>query len=614
MTGTFAAVGSLQRYGQRNGSMSRNLRGLNPLNRATWSLLNRTTGELAPGVVSGAGTMGSIFDATGTRVERPHNLLSFSEQFDNAAWAKTGATVVADAVAGPFGQMTADRLVESATTGAHSVGQSPIAVFAGVLYTTSFYVRAGERTRIACWHSGAIPFSAATFDLSTGTKLSGPGSIENVGGGWYRINRQDTATSTGSTQVVIAMADAAGNASYAGNGTSGIFVSGAQLNLGTLQPYYPTTGAPFFGPRVSWDPANLAAGPMLLIRGGRTNRIRNNTGQGVGVGIPGTAPLFWNISGASNGLQRDIRGVFTVAGMPMLRLRIFGTATATSAFSIWAEGTVGQVTATPGQLVTNSLFTRVVDGGTTGLRMGVQEFDSASAFLRGPELPVAVSGSLTRHLQPVTIGANTASVRSGCFVAYTNGQEVDVTLDIGVPELSLGDIQSWEPPILTYGAEATVSDVVTVPTAGTGFTNADCTLYVDWLCPVNTRDDNHLITLDNNGGLPTIALRIGNNAGRRVRGYAQSAGGSFEYALDAPVNASATSGRSAMSFRLTNDCRVADAGALSPLDSVGSIVGFNINRITLGRNGAASAPIVGIRQANIVMSRVSDSSLQRMVR
>ena len=189
------------------------------------------------GMLRALGLFGTL-----TRRQRPHNLLLWSEQFDNAAWVKSGATVTANVFTAPDGLLTADKFVETTATSAHTVAQSPIAVTSGVTYTTSVFVRASERTRVAIWHSGAIAFSASNFDLAAGTKISGPGAITSVGNGWWRISRQDVATSTGNAQLVFALLDASGSATYTGDGTSGIFVWGAQLNQGDLQPYRPTVG------------------------------------------------------------------------------------------------------------------------------------------------------------------------------------------------------------------------------------------------------------------------------------------------------------------------------------------------------------------------------------
>jgi hypothetical protein len=76
----------------------------------------------------------------------PNNMLAKPKQFDDAAWIKgTTATVAADAIAGPDGLMTADKLVESATSSAHLAYQTvTTAVRTYVMQAT---MRAAERTR-----------------------------------------------------------------------------------------------------------------------------------------------------------------------------------------------------------------------------------------------------------------------------------------------------------------------------------------------------------------------------------------------------------------------------------------------------------------------------------
>ena len=66
---------------------------------------------------SGAGDMTVVRATTATRVNSaglielvPYNLLTYSEQFDNAAWTKSGVTVTANTTISPDGTQNADKL------------------------------------------------------------------------------------------------------------------------------------------------------------------------------------------------------------------------------------------------------------------------------------------------------------------------------------------------------------------------------------------------------------------------------------------------------------------------------------------------------------------------
>jgi hypothetical protein len=76
------------------------------------------------------------------------NLLTYSEQFDNAAWTNSTVTVAANNVTAPDGTLTADRLT---ATGADSYLRQGINVTSGVNYTLSVYLRADAPTTISIY-------------------------------------------------------------------------------------------------------------------------------------------------------------------------------------------------------------------------------------------------------------------------------------------------------------------------------------------------------------------------------------------------------------------------------------------------------------------------------
>lgn len=188
----------------------------------------------------------TVTDSNGNIVFAPHNLLTFSEQFDNAAWSKTSGTVTANAGVAPDGTTTADQI---ASTGA-GVFRSSITVTQGALHTASVYAKnvSGGNNFIFGFDSGPAS-GRTTFNLQNGTVVSNDAnvvssSITAVGNGWYRCVVSAVTTSTSCILVYY-------------NATSGAnwLVWGAQLNQGSLQPYYPTTVKNLLGFSEAFDNA-----------------------------------------------------------------------------------------------------------------------------------------------------------------------------------------------------------------------------------------------------------------------------------------------------------------------------------------------------------------------
>lgn len=173
------------------------------------------------------------------------NLVLRSEEFDNAAWFKNNSTVTANATTAPNNTTTADKLIENATNNTHSIlpNSFPVIV-SGTTYTMSTYAKAAERTRIY-FRDVNRAFGGTYFDLSNGTIISNEANvlnsaIEAVGNGWYRCQVTYSATST-SANWQIRLINTGTNDTYLGDGTSGVFLWGAQLEAGNgATSYIPT--------------------------------------------------------------------------------------------------------------------------------------------------------------------------------------------------------------------------------------------------------------------------------------------------------------------------------------------------------------------------------------
>jgi hypothetical protein len=164
------------------------------------------------------------------------NLLTYSEEFDNAAWTKTSATILSNQVIAPDGTLTADNFIpdSGSASGSSLLGQT-ITAAAGT-YTESIFVKAAGfnnvilnfRDNATVANQASVTFDLAAATISTAASVSGTftspvATITNIGNGWRRISL--TCTTTGATAFRVRLWQAVS----AGDGFSGVIIWGAQL-------------------------------------------------------------------------------------------------------------------------------------------------------------------------------------------------------------------------------------------------------------------------------------------------------------------------------------------------------------------------------------------------
>ena len=166
-----------------------------------------------------------------------------SQSISNASWIKSSSVVTSNVTTAPDGTLTASKLVGNAgITGRKSTYQTAT-ISPNVYYTYSVYLKKAEFDSASIWFDtvGTLPSayygSGSLVNLTLGTVSGSQTTISNVGNGWYRCAVTASAN-IASFPFQISQGDPNGVGTPSGDGTSGIYIWGAQLETGNTATIY----------------------------------------------------------------------------------------------------------------------------------------------------------------------------------------------------------------------------------------------------------------------------------------------------------------------------------------------------------------------------------------
>jgi hypothetical protein len=547
------------------------------------------------------------YSPTGQLEYAPHNLLLQSQTFDNASWTKTNSSITANAATAPDGTVTGDKLIGN--SGLNGAVSQSISFTSGTSYAVSFFAQKAEFD-IVQLRVGSSAFAGTTgnrtvdFNLTTGSVSSVGSSISSasitaVGNGWYRCVSIVIPTSTASDSVFIRI-------SNTGDGTSGIYIWGAQLAVGpNALDYTPTTTAVVYGPRFDYNPSTLVA-QGLLIEEQRTNSIRNNTMVGAVAGTPGTAPTNWSVS--AGGLTQEIVAIGTENGITYIDLKLSGTATSNNI--IVSFDTTTGIAALNGQTWTESIYIKqvaaVANANSYTLRMSMR--DAGGAGLAQFDVIIVPTTTLTRYTNTATLNnASTAFLVPQLRIGLTIGNSYDFTLRIGLPQLEQGAFATSVIPTTT-AATTRSADIASIGTLSPWYNATEGTVYFE----SKTAQGSNAYPWSLFGTSTTNRIFANYLTLDRMQSGIRVAS-VFEVSVSTPNNSAPlnTFGKGATAYKV-NDFGFSWNGAAALTDTSTSLP--VVQQLDIGNNGALATNFLNgyLRRITYTPRRLTDAELQSL--
>ena len=178
--------------------------------------------------------------------ESRSNLIVGSNDFGGGA-AEYGIT---SGITSPDGTSNASLMYEKTNNGFHFLNLTPTFVVSTIYCASIFCKYAGSKYRFRLKFTDGLGVqNNIIIDLRNGSIISGSGVSNSYGvikysNGWYRVYTTLTATSASGFLQPFLLRDSDGSSTYQGDGSSGYYIYGAQVEAGSLPTsYIPTSGS-----------------------------------------------------------------------------------------------------------------------------------------------------------------------------------------------------------------------------------------------------------------------------------------------------------------------------------------------------------------------------------
>jgi hypothetical protein len=519
------------------------------------------------------------------------NLATWTQQFDNAVWAKGGASVSANSTVAPDGTSTADTLTEDTSTGDHRTFQN-ISVSNATPYTFSVYVKPNGRSLITLTFVSA---GEATYNISTGVVTNtvlGTAEIQAAGNGWYRCIIKFTSATT-AYNAQIRLVSTGTTTSYTGDGTSGIFLWGAQLQTGSTATDYTRNNGGVYPARFDYDPATLQP-KGILIEEQRVNRTLQSENFTV-------SPWAAAVSGTSTRVN-------TNTSLGFMR----GTITATSALGGIRQSYSGLTSA---QVYALSFY---VQSSSTSLIVtlenGSAAFGSAHTVTLNPSNGTAGTPTGYTSVTSTPFGSGyvytlITAAAGGTLIAnfewrFTNNGD---SMLYGRPQFEAGAFAtSYIPTVASQVTRTADQCSIVAPLFAPWFNATEGTFAIE--ADVLAVSLQTVFNANDGSGVNRIAHFAGNTAAQ----YTVTAS-SVDQALLQPGTISTNVVYKFASAYAANNFAASLAGGAAATDTSGSVP-IGLNKLSIGVSAAGTAGFLNghIRNVKFFPVRLADFQLQAL--